>query len=189
MISAILLAAGQSKRMEGNNKLIEKIKEIPLIKHSVENILSSPIDELIIVLGHQKEIIERIIGNNKKIKFVINNNFNDGMASSIKIGLNHLSKNSVKFFVCLGDMPMINKNIYLQLIKAKSNKEIIVPNYKGKQGNPVLFSTSMKNKIMNIKGDIGAKKILKTNKDKVFNLEIDDYGIIKDYNTIDSFKP
>ena len=54
MISAILLAAGQSKRMEGENKLIKNIQGIPLIKHSVKNILASSIDELIVVIGHQK---------------------------------------------------------------------------------------------------------------------------------------
>ena len=61
MISAILLAAGQSKRMVNENKLTKKIQNVPLIKHSVKNILASSINELIIVLGHQKEIIEKII--------------------------------------------------------------------------------------------------------------------------------
>ena len=72
MISAILLAAGQSKRMNGENKLTKKIQDIPLIKHSVKNILSSSIDELIVVLGYQKEIIKKLIGKNKKIKIVFN---------------------------------------------------------------------------------------------------------------------
>ena len=71
MISAILLAAGQSKRMNGENKLTKEIQGIPLIKHSVKNILASSIDELIIVLGHQKEIIEKLIDKNEKIKFVL----------------------------------------------------------------------------------------------------------------------
>ena len=75
MISAILLAAGQSKRMAGENKLTIKIQGIPLIKHSVKNILASLIDELIVVLGHQKEIIEKLIGKNEKIKFVFNKDF------------------------------------------------------------------------------------------------------------------
>ena len=61
MISAILLAAGQSKRMHGENKLIRKIKGVPLIKLSVKNILASSIDELIIVIGHQKEIVKKQI--------------------------------------------------------------------------------------------------------------------------------
>ena len=80
------------------------------------------------------------------------------MGSSIKTGLNHLSKKTDAFFISLGDMPMISENIYNQLIKSKDNKEIIVPTYKGQQGNPVLFAKSMKEKIMDIAGDIGAKK-------------------------------
>ena len=60
MISAILLAAGQSKRMNGENKLTKEIQNIPLIKLSVKNILASSINELIIVLGHQKEWLVKI---------------------------------------------------------------------------------------------------------------------------------
>ena len=188
MISAILLAAGQSKRMNGENKLAKEIQNIPLIKHSVKNILASSINELIIVLGHQKEIIEKRIDNNEKIKFVSNKNFESGMASSIKTGLNHLSENTKAFFICLGDMPMVNQKTYNKLIEYKNNKEIIVPTYKGKQGNPVLFSKSMKKKlIMTIQGDFGAKKILELNKNKLLNLETNDENIIKNFNTQDSF--
>ena len=187
MISAILLAAGQSKRMDGENKLTKKIRGIPLIKHSVKNILASSVDELIVVLGYQKEIIEKLIDKNDKIKFVFNNNFESGMASSIKIGLNNLSEKTEAFFICLGDMPMINQDVYNQLIRSRNNKEIIVPTYKGQQGNPILFSKSMKSIIISIEGDIGAKKILEQNKDKILKVKIDDINITKDFNTKDNF--
>jgi molybdenum cofactor cytidylyltransferase len=187
MISAILLAAGQSKRMNGENKLTKKIQGIPLIKHSVKNILSSSVDELIVVLGYQKKIIEKLIGKNEKIKTVFNENFENGIASSIKTGLNHFSEKTEAFFICLGDMPLVNYNIYNQLIKSKDNKKIIVPIYKGQQGNPVLFDKSMKEKIMNISGDAGAKKILESNKDKILNLEINDQYITKGFDTQDNF--
>ena len=187
MISAILLAAGQSKRMDGENKLTKKIQGIPLIKHSVKNILASSVDELIVVLGYQKEIVEKLIGKNEKMKIVFNKNFENGMASSIKTGLNHFSEKTEAFFICLGDMPLVNHNIYNQLIKSKNNKEIIVPTYKGQQGNPVLFDKSMKEKIRNISGDSGAKKILELNKDKILNLEINDQSITKGFDTQDNF--
>ena len=187
MISAILLAAGQSKRMTGENKLTKEIQGSPLIKHSVKNILASSIDELIIVLGHQKETIEKLINKNEKIKFVFNKDFESGIASSIKTGLNNLSEKTEAFFICLGDMPTVNPNIYNQLIKSINKREIIVPTYKGQQGNPVLFAKSMKEKIINISGDIGAKKILELNKDKILNLEINDQCVTKDFNTQDSF--
>ena len=187
MISAILLAAGQSKRMRGENKLTKKINGIPLIKYSVQNILLSSVDELIVVFGYQKEIIEKLIDKNDKMKFAFNKNFESGMASSVKAGLNHLSKNTEAFFICLGDMPMVGHDIYNQLIKSKGNKEIIVPTYKGQQGNPVLFDKSMKEIVMNITGDVGAKKILELNKDKIFNLKINDQNINKGFNTQDDF--
>ena len=187
MISAILLTAGKSKRMNGENKLTKKIQGIPLIKHSVKNILASSIDELIIVLGHQKEIVEKLIDKNEKIKFIFNKDFESGIASSIKTGLNNLSEKAEAFFICLGDMPMVNQGVYNQLIKSRNNKEIIVPVYKGQQGNPVLFSKTMKEKIMDITGDVGAKKILELNKDKILNLEINDQSITKGFNTQGDF--
>ena len=187
MISAILLAAGQSKRMKGENKLTKKIQDIPLIKLSIKNILNSNIDEIFIILGYQKEIIQKIIGKNDKIKFFFNENYESGIASSIKIGVSKLSEKTDAFFICLGDMPMVNKNVYNQLIKSKSDKEIIIPTYKGKQGNPILFSKSIKEKIMNIKGDVGAKKILELNKDKILNVEINNQSVKKDFNTKDDF--
>ena len=187
MISAVLLAAGQSKRMDGENKLTKEIQGVPLIKHSVKNILASSIDELIIVLGYQKEIIEKLIDKNNKIKFVFNKDFESGMASSIKTGIDNLSDKTEAFFICLGDMPMVNHDIYNQLIKFKDNKEIIVPTYKGHQGNPVLFDKSMKEKVLDIRGDVGAKKILELNKDKISNLEINNQNISKSFNTQDDF--
>ena len=187
MISAILLAAGQSKRMNGENKLTKEIQGIPLIKLSAKNILASSINELIIVLGHQKEIIKKLIDKNEKIKFVFNKNFESGMASSIKAGLNNLSEKTESFFICLGDMPRINRDIYNLLIKSKNKKDIVVPTYNGQQGNPVLFSKSMKEKVMIIEGDVGAKKILGSYKDKILNLEINNESITKDFNIRDDF--
>ena len=189
MISAILLAAGQSKRMKGENKLTKEIHGIPLIKLSVKNILASSINELIIVLGHQKEIIEKLIDKNEKIKFVFNKDFECGMASSIKTGLNNLSEKNEAFIICLGDMPMVSHDTYNQLIKSKNNKKIIVPTYKGQQGNPVLFDKSMKEKVLNITGDVGAKKILELNKDKILNIEINNINITKDFNIRENFSP
>ena len=187
MISAILLAAGQSKRMKGENKLTKKIQDVPLIKLSVKNILASSIDELIIVLGYQKEIIEKIISKNEKIKFVFNKDFESGMASSIKVGLGHISNATEAFFICLGDMPMVSSDIYNQLIKSRNQKDILIPTYNGQQGNPVLFNKSMKEKIASIKGDAGAKKILELNKDKALNLEINSQSIVRGFDTKEDF--
>jgi len=191
MISAILLAAGQSKRMINENKLVKKYKNIPLIKYAVDNVLNSSIDELIIVLGYQKEVIKKIIDENKKIKFINNPNFESGIASSIKTGLDNLSKETEAFFICLGDMPNVNKEIYNQLINlsfSNKDKEIFVPYYQERQANPILFSKKIKVKIRRIEGDFGAKKIIADNEKKVFKLLIRDKGVITDFNNITDFE-
>jgi len=191
MISAILLAAGESKRMVDENKLVKKYKNIPLIKHAVSNVINSSIDELIIVLGYQKEAIEKIIEENKKIKFIANPNFESGIASSIKKGLDSLSKETEAFFICLGDMPNVNKEIYNQLINASfsnKDKEIFVPYYQERQANPILFSKKMKDEIQKIEGDFGAKKIIADNEKKVFKLSTQDKGVITDFNKINDFE-
>ena len=69
----------------------------------------------------------------------------------------------------------------------RNTKEIIVPTYQGQQGNPILFSKSIKEKIMTIQGDVGAKKILELNKNKILNVEVDNQSIRKDFNTKDDF--
>ena len=187
MISAILLAAGQSKRMCGENKLTKIINNKPLIKHSIKNILDSNIDELIVIVGYQEEIIKKLISKNEKIKIISNKNFKNGMASSIKEGLKHLSKKTEYFFICLGDMPNINKQIYNNLIKSRNNHQIIIPAYKGQRGNPVLFDKSMKEVVINIEGDSGAKKIINMYEDKTFIFETNDQSIIQDFNTQQNF--
>jgi len=197
MISTILLAAGQSLRMKGENKLVKEINGIPLIKYAVKNILASMVDEIVIVLGHEKDLIKSIVGVDRKIKFVYNKDFKKGISSSIKIGLNHISKKSEAFFISLGDMPNINQNIYNKLIKSrlkynkklkpKHKKEIIIPTFEGKNGNPILFSKFMKHKVMLVKNDLGAIDIIKLNKEKILNVPFNNDGLFLDFDTPNSF--
>ena len=197
MISSILLAAGESKRMESENKLVKEVNGIPILKYAVKNILGSSIDELIIVLGHEKEIIESIIEKNRKIKFVYNKNYKNGVTSSIRTGLEFISKKTEAFFICLGDMPNVNQNIYNKLIKArysynkklKTNlkKEIIIPTYNSQEGNPLLFSKFMKKKFLNIKEDFESEKIIKLNREKVLNVPFKNDGVVLDFNIQEDF--
>ena len=93
MISAILLAAGQSKRMNGENKLTKKINGVPLINLSILNILESSIEELIIVTGYQNEILESIINKDNKIKIFLNIIINLEWLPPSKLGLVIYQKN------------------------------------------------------------------------------------------------
>ena len=115
MIKAILLAAGQSKRMKSENKLIKLYKNKPLINYSLNVLKKSKVNKIIIVLGHQHKEVKKIIKKNKKIIFTYNKNYKKGMASSIKIGLKKISKNDKGFIVAQSDMPFVKPVSYTHL--------------------------------------------------------------------------
>ena len=92
MIKAILLAAGQSKRVPIKNKLLIKYKKKYLINHILNQLIKSKIQKIIIVLGHENLKVKKLVLKSKKIQFVVNKKFKTGMASSIKEGLKKLDK-------------------------------------------------------------------------------------------------
>ena len=182
MITAILLAAGQSKRLFNQNKLIKNYKGKPLINHAVQSIIKSKIEKLIIVLGFEYLKVKKKINKNKKIKFVINHNYTRGIASSIKCGLKKISNKSDGFIIVQADMPEIGKNILNKLYKEiKTNKkEIFVPRKNNKIGNPIGFKLSMVNQLKKISGNRGAKFIIKRNKSKIKYIRAKSLGIFRD---------
>ena len=185
MISAILLAAGQSRRMNGENKLLKKYKKKYLINHILSSLIKSKINKVFVVLGFQNSKVKKIIAKNKKIRFVYNKNYKFGMASSIKAGLKRISKKNTGFLIVQADMPLISKKIINSLYYAVKNndKAIVVPIYKNKMGNPIGFNSSMIKILNKIKGDTGAKKMVKSNKKKLNLIKINSKSIFKDFNT------
>ena len=185
MISAIVLAAGQSIRMGDDNKLVKKYKNRYLINHILNNLIKSKIEKIIVVLGFEKSRVRKIIIKNKKINFVFNKNYKSGMASSIKAGLKRISERSIGFLIVQADMPLISKKIINSLCYAieNNNKEIVVPIYKINMGNPIGFKSSMIKILNKTKGDSGAKKMIKRNKKKLSLIKVNSKSIFKDFNT------
>ena len=185
MISAILLAAGQSKRLRGENKLTKLFKGKPLINHILFSLIKSKVNKIIIVLGFEHLKIKTKLLKNKKINFVINKNYKKGMSSSIKTGLKKLPKNNKGFLIVLGDMPNITKTTINKICLSitRSDKEIILPKFKNRTGNPIGFKHSMIKNIYKIKGDRGAKNIIKKNNKKIKFLNINSKSILTNLNT------
>ena len=189
MISAIVLAAGQSIRMGDDNKLVKKYKNRYLINHILNTLIKSKIEKIIVVLGFEKSRVRKIIIKNKKINFVFNENYKSGMSSSIKAGLKRISERSIGFLIVQADMPLISKKIINSLyydIKNNS-KEIVSPIYKKKMGNPVGFKSSMTKILSKTRGDVGAKKIIKRNKKNLSLIKVNSKSIFKDFNTQKDF--
>ena len=189
MISAIVLAAGQSKRMDGDNKLIKKYNKKYLINHIISTLIKSKVNKIIVVLGFQKSKVRKTTVKNKKINFVFNKNYKSGMASSIKAGLKRISKRSIGFLIVHADMPLISKKIINSLCYAIKNnrKEIIAPIYKRKMGNPIGFKYSMITILNKTKRDSGAKKMIMRNKKNLGLIKVNSKSIFKDFNTQKDF--
>ena len=189
MITAILLAAGQSKRLKGENKLTKLFKGKPLINHILFSLIKSKVNKIIIVLGFEHLKIKTKLLKSKKINFAINKNYKKGMSSSIKTGLKKLPKNSKGFLIVLGDMPNITKTTINKICLSitRSDKEIILPKFKNKTGNPIGFKHSMIKNIYKIKGDRGAKNIIKKNNKKIKFLNINSKSILTNLNTKRNF--
>jgi len=185
MISAILLAAGQSKRMGGDNKLIKKYNKKYLINYIVGTLIKSKVDKIIIVLGFQSRKVRKITAKNEKINFIYNKNYKSGISSSIKVGLKRVSKKNIGFLIVQADMPLISKNIINSIcyVVKKNRKEIIAPTYKGKMGNPIGFKYSMVKILNKVKKDTGAKKIILRNKKRLGFIKVNSKSIFKDFNT------
>ena len=189
MITAILLAAGQSKRLRGENKLTKLFKGKPLINHILFSLIKSKVNKIIIVLGFEHLKIKTKLLKSKKINFVINKNYKKGMSSSIKTGLKKLPKNNKGFLIVLGDMPNVTKTTINKICLSitRSDKEIILPKFKNRTGNPIGFKQSMIKNIYKIKGDRGAKNIIKKNNKKIKFLNINSKSILINLNTKRNF--
>ena len=189
MISSILLAAGQSKRMQGQNKLLKKYKKKYLINHILKSLIKSKVNKIIVVLGHENRKIRKIALKDKKITFVINSQYLKGISTSIKSGLKKISKKNIGFLIAHADMPLVSKTILNTLclaIKSK-NKEIFIPVYKKKFGNPLAFKYSMIKSFKKIKGDRGAKKLIRSNKSKVQLVKMKSNSILIDFDQLKDF--
>ena len=189
MISAILLAAGQSKRLRYENKLIKNYKGKHLINHILKSLIKSKVNKIIVVLGHESRKIKKIVLKSKKIIFVVNSSYKKGISSSIKSGLKKISKKNIGFLIVHADMPLISKRILNTLCSAikNKNKEIFVPVYKKKIGNPLAFKYSMIQYFRKIKGDRGAKKLIRLYKSKVQTVNIKSKSILIDFDQLKDF--
>ena len=190
MIKVILLAAGLSKRMKSENKLIKLYKNKPLINYSLNILKKSKANKIIIVLGHQYKEVRKIIKKNKKIIFTYNKNYKKGMASSIKMGLKKVSKNDKGFIVAQSDMPFVKLSDINKICRSIKTKKFLVHalKYKNRLGNPIGFDISLIKKFKNIKGQFGAKFMVKRLKNRTNFINISNPKSFKDLDKVSDFR-
>lgn len=185
VIAALLLAAGQSRRMGSDNKLLAIIDGKPMVRHVAETLQASDVDDILMVTGHDADNVVNTIWD-LGVSSVQNPDFAEGLSTSLKVGFEILSGRADAILVCLGDMPFVTPDSLNKLIKAfdpAAGKSIIVPATSGKRGNPVLLSVQYLPDVMAITGDMGAKAVINSNGHAIEAIEIDSSEIFTDIDT------
>lgn len=184
-ISAIIMAAGLSKRM-GKDKLHLEIDKIKIYEHILETVKGCNFHEVIVV-AKDEDIIEKAKGMG--FKAIKNTKSHLGQSMSIKLALkNTVDSDGFMFFVA--DQPFLKVSTILRLCKEfnKSPDRIIIPNVKGNNKNPIIFPSYLKEELINIQGDYGGKIVIKNNMEKTLKIDMEsgdeffDIDTLYDYN-------
>jgi molybdenum cofactor cytidylyltransferase len=190
MISAILLAAGESRRM-GRSKQLLPWHGKTLLQHSLESIINSAVDETILVLGHEADRIGKSLPA-FPVKIVINPYYKQGMASSLRRGLLAMDPGSEAFLVLLADQPGIGPEIINTLIRtfrqAAPRRGIVRPVYRGRPGHPVLIGTQYLEETLQLQGDVGARRILMNHPGDILEIAVDQDAVLKDIDTPEEYQ-
>ena len=191
MISAIILAAGESRRMGVQNKLLLQIDSEVLIRKFVKSVSNSLVDAVLVVVGFEAEKIKAVL-HDQVVKFVENPSYEEGMTTSIQSGVKASSNESTGLMICLADMPFAETsdlNLLIQAFNDYRSTEsslIIVPVFQGKRGNPVLFSEVFRDKILTHKGE-GCREIVRQFPHYVKEVSMENDNLLRDIDTPEDY--
>lgn len=188
MISAMVLAAGRSRRM-GTQKLLLPYRGQPLVAQVVDELLRGPVEQVFVVLGKDgKSITEAIAG--RHVHLVTNTHSEDEMLFSVRCGLIAMPRESAGTMVALGDQPGITADVVTELVRSfhTTGRGIVVPTYKGKRGHPLLFAMHYRDEILTRYEGRGLRGLLETHPQEVFELEVATAGILEDIDLPEDYQ-
>ena len=186
-VSAILLGAGESKRM-GVNKLSLPLGKKTVFEHCLDTLLRSNVKEVVVVLNNRTKRMLQFRG--KRAKVIMNPHYREGMSTSIRRGIRATDPNSQGILIALGDQPLLQKRTINALIRAFGQKRgsIVLPSYRGRGGHPVLFDRCYKKMLLSLQGDVGGKSIIERDPGNVIKVRTKSEAVIKDIDTWKDYK-
>lgn len=168
-LSAIVLAAGLSRRMGGRNKLLLPLGGAPLVVRSVATLLAVPFAEIVVVTGHEAAKVEEALAS-LPVRFVRNLNYADGQMTSVRVGLEALSKPTRAVMVCLADQPLLTSQDIAAIAAAffdRPGGSVLVPTFDGVRGNPIVLARESVDEILARGANFGCKHFVSQNADLV----------------------
>lgn len=180
MICAIVLSAGESRRM-GSHKQLLPFASSTVISHIVDQLLVCNINEVFVVTGHNREQISEELSN-RNVTVINNPDYKMGMLSSVRSGLRALPESCAAVMVVLGDQPSINSEIVEKMIEAfmKSDKGILVPVFDDARGHPIILDAHYKDEVLASFEDVGLRGLLYKYSEDIMQLEFHSDDVLRD---------
>lgn len=188
LIGAIILAAGESKRM-GKPKPLLPFGDKAIVETVVTNVIQSKADEALVVLGADPEKIEEKI-KDLPVTITVNPHYKKGMLSSVQWGLNAIPENIRGVLICLGDQPSIPPYVMDKVIEAfkSSKKGIVVPAFKKNRGHPVLIDVKYRKEIEDLSPDVGLRGVVYNHPGDTLEVEVDTPAVLRDIDNPNDYK-
>lgn len=183
-IAALVLAGGAGRRM-GGGKLLSDLGGRPLVRWAAEAALRSRARPVMVVTGAQDEELRPALAD-LDVLFVHNPEHDEGLASSLRAGVAALPPDIDGAAILLGDMPLVRAGHIDRLIQAfdpDEGRAICLPLHQGRRGHPVLLARRFFGEVMDLWGDSGARRILAEHDEEVYELPVDDDGVLLDVDT------
>ena len=196
--AAILLSAGESTRM-GETKALLPWGDATLIEHQVEVLTSAGLSPIVVVLGHQSDKLESLVGSRVGVECVYNPDYIHGRTTSVKAGVRALRRlqdtpadaATMAAVLVLGvDQPRSSDTIRSVMdLHGDGAWLITVPTYRGKGGHPVIFSSSLMDEMLEVSEDtLGLKGLVRRHEAQTQRVEADSPEVLLDLNTPDDYR-
>lgn len=174
LVHAIVLAAGQSRRMGKTNKLLVQLDGIALVRHVVEAARTSRVAGITVVCGHQaQDVADALKGI--EVDYCQNPDFADGLASSLRCGITSVPNDCAGAIILLGDMPRITGTMINHMLEEFEQAQpscIIQATDRGRGGNPVVWPVKYFEALKQISGDVGGRHLLEENAENIITVEL-----------------
>jgi len=187
-VAAVVLAAGESRRF-GSPKQLLPWKATTLLEHVVDTALASSLGDVIVVLGHLAEKIRDLL-RDRPIRLVINHDWDEGLSTSVSAGLRALPAGYEACLFLLGDQPNITAEMINSILSTyrRTLAPVVAPAYRGRRGNPVLFSRSLFPELLTMEGDQGGREVILRHRDEMETVEVKEEDVFLDIDTVSDYE-
>ncbi|MGH4140892.1 nucleotidyltransferase family protein [Clostridium sp.] len=186
-VSAIILAGGYSMRMKKFKPLLP-LGDSTTIENTINVFRNSGVNDITVVIGYRARDLKDVL-DGIGVKWVYNENYQQGMYSSVVAGVNSLSADMKGFFLLPADMPLVNKETIAKMLRVYNSTayDIIYPTYKGRRGHPPLISSNLFPIIKNWDGCGGLRALLSQYQQVASQVEVMDEDILTDMDTPEDY--